>query len=73
MTKLVSPAAFIQAALPDIFANTPEHFFSEAMEVFEKNANLCYDKLKDVPGLTPVRPEGAMYIMVRECNTLHTS
>lgn len=47
-----------------MFENTPDHFFSDAMEVFEKNASLCYAKLKDIPGLSPVMPEGAMYIMV---------
>lgn len=64
LTKLVAPASVIQAAIPGMFENTPDHFFSDAMEVFEKNASLCYAKLKDIPGLSPVMPEGAMYIMV---------
>lgn len=65
LTKLVAPASLIQAAIPDMFKNTPESFFIETMEVFEKNASLCYSKLKDVPGLQPVMPEGALYMMVR--------
>lgn len=63
-TKLLAPATIIQAALPDMFANIPEQFFTDTMDVFEQNANLCYAKLKEVPGLTPVCPEGAMYMMV---------
>ncbi len=63
-TKIVTPASIIQAAIPDMFKNTPESFFTDTMEVFEKNALLCYSKLTDVPGLQPVMPEGALCIMV---------
>ena len=65
LTKLVAPPAVIQAAIPDMIKNTPESFFIDAMEVFEKSASMCYSRLKDVPGLTPVLPDGAMYMMVR--------
>lgn len=65
MTKLVAPATVIQAALPDMFNNIPEQFYTDTMELFERNASLCYSKLKAVPGLKPVMPEGAMYMMVR--------
>lgn len=64
LTKLVAPASIIQAVIPDMFKNTPASFFSETMEVFEKNALLCYSKLKGVLGLKPVMPEGALYMMV---------
>ena len=64
LTKLVAPPAVIQAAIPDIFKNTPDSFFTDTMEVFEKSASMCYSRLKDVPGLTPVLPDGAMYMMV---------
>jgi tyrosine aminotransferase len=64
MTKLVAPASLIQAAIPDMLKNTPDSFFRETMEVFENNAILCYSKLKDVVGLKPVMPEGALYMMV---------
>ena len=65
MTKLVAPPAIIQAAIPDMFNNVPQQYYADNMEVFEKNASLCYSKLKEVPGLKPVMPEGAMYMMVR--------
>ncbi len=64
LTKLVAPAAVIQAAIPDIFKNTSDSFFTDTMEIFEKSASMCYSRLKEVPGLTPVIPEGAMYMMV---------
>lgn len=66
LTKLIAPAAVIQGAIPDMFKNTPDHFLRDTMQVFEENASLCYGKLKDVPGLAPVMPEGAMYMMVSQ-------
>lgn len=30
----------------------------------QQHAKLCYDILKDVPGLIPTMPDGAMYMMV---------
>ena len=63
-TKLISPSVLIQAALPDTFKNVPESFYSETMEVFENNAKACFSELSKVPGLTPIMPDGAMYIMV---------
>ena len=65
MTKLVAPASLVQAAIPDMIKNTPDSFFTKTMEVFENNASLCYSKLKGIPGLKPVMPEGALYMMVR--------
>lgn len=54
----------IQAAIPDVLKNVPESYIRQTMEVFESNANICYSKLKGAPGLNPIRPSGAMYIMV---------
>ena len=65
LTKLVAPASVIQAAIPDMFKNVPDSFFTDTMEVFERSASMCHSKLKDVPGLTPVLPHGAMYMMVK--------
>lgn len=33
---------------------------------FQSNADLCYAALSAIPGLQPVRPAGAMYLMVSE-------
>lgn len=62
--KVVVPCTMTQAAIPDVFKNVPDSFIRQTMEVFESNANICYSTLKDVPGLNPIRPAGAMYIMV---------
>ena len=63
--RLLNPASIVQAAIPSIFKNVPKSFLSETMEVFESNAKTSYSIFSKVPGLEPVMPAGAMYIMVR--------
>ena len=62
--KLLGPCTFNQAALPHIFENVPESYHQRSMDIFERNATLCCEMLKDVPGISPVMPAGAMYMMV---------
>ena len=68
--RLLNPASLIQAAIPSIFKNVPQSFLSETMEVFESNAKTSYSIFSKVPGLNPVMPAGAMYIMVRQTASL---
>ena len=65
-TKNQGPCAAVQAAIPDIFKNVPESFFRQTIAVFEGNAHACYDRLNGTPGLNPIMPSGAMYMMVIE-------
>ena len=62
--KLLGPCTLTQAALADIFKNVPQEYHQRNLKLFETNATICYDQLKDVPGITPVMPAGAMYLMV---------
>lgn len=62
-TRVLGPCTLIQAALPDIFDNSRPEFYSHAMEVFESNAKLAYKTLKQIKGLNPIMPQGAMYLM----------
>lgn len=55
----------VQAALPDILKETPKSFYDETLEFIESNAELFYKKISTIPGLKPVMPQGAMYMMVR--------
>jgi len=54
----------VQAAIPGILANTPQTFYDKVMGDLHTSAKLCFDKLSAVPGLSPVMPQGAMYLMV---------
>eukprot|EP00795_Rhopilema_esculentum_P001117 gene1117-15457_t len=71
-TKILGPCAIIQGALPSILANTPKSFFDETMRYIEKNAEICYLNLSMVPGLKPVKPRGAMYMMASNIPMLDT-
>ena len=62
--KIVGPCALIQGALPKILKETPEEYFQYNRRVIERNAEIIYDILKDVHGLTPLKPQGAMYMMI---------
>jgi tyrosine aminotransferase len=62
--KILGPCTVIQAALPAIFDKVPHSFHEKNIEVFRRNAELIYKGLSQVPGLNPIMPAGAMYIMV---------
>lgn len=51
-------------ALKDILTKTPEDFFQHTREVLSCNAAIVMEELRESPGLTPIRPNGAMYLMV---------
>ncbi|TPX60911.1 tyrosine transaminase [Powellomyces hirtus] len=64
LTQLIlGPNSVIQAALPDILS-APQSFYDETMEQLEKNANISKKLLSNIPGLHPVFPQGAMYLMI---------
>uniref|UniRef100_A0AC35U7H3 Tyrosine aminotransferase n=1 Tax=Rhabditophanes sp. KR3021 TaxID=114890 RepID=A0AC35U7H3_9BILA len=64
-TKIVGPCAIMQGALPKILKDTRESYFEEARSIIEKNAQLFYKALSEIPGLTPVKSQGAMYMMIK--------
>lgn len=63
--RIIGPNALIQGALPEILANTPQEFYDEKISFLQENAQLAFERLSCIPGLTPIRPSGSFYIMVR--------
>uniref|UniRef100_A0A7E4V6A1 Tyrosine aminotransferase n=1 Tax=Panagrellus redivivus TaxID=6233 RepID=A0A7E4V6A1_PANRE len=63
--KIVGPCSLIQAALPKILKNTPKSYFDNIRAVVKLNADICYDTFRQIPYLHPLRPQGALYMMVR--------
>uniref|UniRef100_A0A0E0JYU1 Aminotransferase class I/classII large domain-containing protein n=1 Tax=Oryza punctata TaxID=4537 RepID=A0A0E0JYU1_ORYPU len=60
------PATFVQGAIPQIIANTKEDYFNKILDQLRNSADLCYDKIKDIKGITcPHKPEGSMFVMVK--------
>jgi tyrosine aminotransferase len=62
--KIVGPCSLIQGALPKILRDTPQSYFDNIKDVISKNAAIVFEVLSRVPGLRPLRPQGAMYGMV---------
>ncbi|XP_006036069.1 tyrosine aminotransferase isoform X1 [Alligator sinensis] len=62
--RILGPCTLIQGALEHIMRHTPAEFYHNTLSFLKANADLCYTALCAVPGLRPIRPAGAMYLMV---------
>ncbi|GAA0165165.1 transaminase [Lithospermum erythrorhizon] len=66
MNISTDPVTFIQAAVPQIIENTKEDFFSNIVDILREAADICYNRLKDIPCIScPSKPEGSMFVMVK--------
>uniref|UniRef100_A0A7C8YQP1 Aminotransferase class I/classII large domain-containing protein n=1 Tax=Opuntia streptacantha TaxID=393608 RepID=A0A7C8YQP1_OPUST len=60
------PTTFIQGAVPQILEKTKEDFFSKIIDVLGRDADICYEKLEQIPYIScPHKPEGSMFVMVK--------
>ncbi|XP_060082304.1 tyrosine aminotransferase-like [Ylistrum balloti] len=62
--RILGPNSLVQAAVTDILTKTPQEFFDNTVGYVESNAELFYNKVSKIPGLEPVKPDGAMYMMI---------
>ncbi|NXA54262.1 ATTY aminotransferase, partial [Nothocercus julius] len=62
--RILGPCTIVQGALEHILDRTPPEFYHNTLSILKSNADLCYAALSAIPGLHPVQPAGAMYIMV---------
>ncbi|XP_029653064.1 tyrosine aminotransferase-like [Octopus sinensis] len=62
--KILGPCTLVQGALPTILKNTEKSFFDSVITIVEENAKFCHESLLRIPGLKPVMPQGALYMMV---------
>lgn len=63
--RVLGANSIVQAALGQILSTTPKSFFSATVQHVENNAALAFEMLSVCPGLHPIRPQGAMYMMIR--------
>ncbi|XP_018017685.1 tyrosine aminotransferase [Hyalella azteca] len=63
--RIIGSNTIVQGALPDILSKTPQSFFDDTLKQIQVNARYCYESVQKMPGLTPILPQGAMYMMVR--------
>lgn len=62
--RIIGSNTIVQGALPTILKNTPQTFFDETIETVNANARFANSYLSKIPGLHPIMPAGAMYMMV---------
>ncbi|XP_045767178.1 tyrosine aminotransferase [Maniola jurtina] len=62
--RILGPSALIQTALPAILEYTPQSFFDDVLLFIETQAKLAFKELRTAPGLRPIEPQGAMYMMI---------
>lgn len=62
--RIIGSNTIVQGALPTILGSTPKSFFDDTLRQIQDNAKLCYTAISATPGLRPVMPQGAMYMMV---------
>ncbi|XP_009610449.1 probable aminotransferase TAT2 [Nicotiana tomentosiformis] len=66
LNLISDPATLIQGAIPMILQKTKDDFFSKIVNILRQAADICYDKIKDIPCITcPSKPEGSMSVMVK--------
>ncbi|TDH09050.1 hypothetical protein EPR50_G00082550 [Perca flavescens] len=62
--RILGACSIIQGALESILNNTPQSFYSDTINFLKTNSEICFNELCTVPGLNPIMPSGAMYLMV---------
>ncbi|XP_043789175.1 tyrosine aminotransferase isoform X1 [Apis laboriosa] len=62
--RIIGSNTLVQGALPAILKNTPQGFYDDVMRTLYNHSKLAYDYTIKIPGLKPIMPNGAMYMMV---------
>ncbi|GFS44477.1 tyrosine aminotransferase [Trichonephila inaurata madagascariensis] len=62
--RIMGSNTLVQGALPNILKDTPQNFFNDVIMSVKINASIAFSKLSEIPGLSPIMPSGAMYMMV---------
>ncbi|KAL0968220.1 hypothetical protein UPYG_G00263970 [Umbra pygmaea] len=62
--RILGACTIVQGAIESILNDTPQHFYQRTIHFLKSNSEICFSELSTVPGLTPVMPSGAMYLMV---------
>jgi len=64
-TIVLGPCALMQAVVPAALLETPSEYYLDNLTRLSEHADLCFQKCNEINGLSPVIPQGAMYMMVR--------
>ncbi|GAA5973713.1 hypothetical protein JCM11641_005093 [Rhodosporidiobolus odoratus] len=61
--RIQGPNSTMQRSLPALLANTPEKFYLSTMDKLRETSEALHARLAKIPGLKPLLPQGAMYLM----------
>ena len=61
---ILGPNTLIQSVVEEAILNTPEEYHEKNRKDLCANANILAEGLSQVPGLTVIKPGGAMYMMI---------
>lgn len=64
--RILGPNSLAQAALIHILKNTSQVYFDKYTRTLSLHAKYCTERLSNITGLSPITPQGAMYVMVIE-------
>ncbi|XP_070504602.1 tyrosine aminotransferase-like [Chironomus tepperi] len=59
------PNSTLVKALPGILQNTPQQFFDDNSKTLSIHSLSAFNILKTCPGIVPIMPKGAMYLMAK--------
>lgn len=62
--RIMGSNTLVQGALPAILRNTPQTFYEDVIHTLHLHSKLAFNCLDNTPGLRPIMPHGAMYMMV---------
>ncbi|XP_071875144.1 tyrosine aminotransferase isoform X1 [Bombus fervidus] len=62
--RIIGSNTLIQGALPTILKNTPQEFYDGVVKMLHDHSKTAYNCVTKIPGLKPIMPDGAMYMMV---------
>ncbi|XP_043475156.1 tyrosine aminotransferase [Leptopilina heterotoma] len=63
--RIIGSNTLIQGALPRILSETPQNYFEEIIQTLYNHSKLMFNYIVNIPGLKPIMPDGAMYMMVQ--------
>jgi len=64
-TLILGANSLVQSIIPSVLKETPQEFYDETQKALQEQALHLAKKLSEVPELTPITPQGAMYMMVK--------
>jgi tyrosine aminotransferase len=64
-TLILGPNTLIQSVIPQLLNEIPKEYFTRVKDQLQTNTRFLYNSITKIPGLHPIEPQGAMYMMIK--------